>query len=134
MKRRVTFIVGLPGSGKTTYIADRMDSFEDSVVLDDLNVGNAFKSTKVLNEAIASGKDIVIADCYLVFRETRARAIEIFKGFEQEWIFFENDPAACMENVKERADGRAVASTIMHFTKGYYIPPEVVPFKVFRKE
>lgn len=98
---KVIMLVGLPGSGKTTYAQTHLNS---AVLFDDPSASP--KGIEALRKHIQEiGGDIVVTDVYSVKREVRALADEKLRGWgvqHIEWIFFENDPEACIANVKRR--------------------------------
>lgn len=121
-------IVGLPGSGKTT-LAKSLCMRED-VVLDDI------KSLDDLNSGLRfcdrSGGKVIITDPNFCLAETREFAMKSLKYHTVNWIYFENDPVKCLNNVKHRNDGRPVDSSIKFYTKRYIIPSNVTPSKIWQ--
>lgn len=98
---KVTMLVGLPGSGKTTYAKANLNG---AVLFDDPSASP--KGIEALRKHIQEvGGDIVVTDVYSVKREVRALAYEKLLGWgvdQIDWIFFENDPDACIANIKRR--------------------------------
>jgi predicted kinase len=113
---KVTIVVGMPGSGKSEYLKPAKKRGEP--IFDDFH-GDAIGSSpdflnskhhQSLKDALAGGKDCVIADidyCY------EGRLNEAKSGIEKigkelgikidvETVYFENDPAACEANVRRR--------------------------------
>ena len=128
----VTFIIGLPGSGKT-HLAHRLkkinEAFRPCVIYDDL------KKTELdaLEEAVKQGKDVILVDpwlCYPSTREIACKRIEEW-GATIDEIFFENDPEAALRNVRHRNDGRHVESFIKQTTKHYTIPDGTIKAKIW---
>lgn len=112
----VTFIVGLPGSGKS-YLGNSMENvhFIDDVSMVGLKAIEKHKD-----------KDLVIADVYLCLEEEREKAVRTIKRLipdcQINWIFFENNPEQCLKNVCRRmqqGDDRKVAELIKVLSKKY---------------
>jgi hypothetical protein len=129
---RIVCVVGLPGSGKTHHMLENRGV--DDVFVDDPKLFLAYKWTP---QQLAEVNTLWIADPYFCIPEVRAQAehklIESY-GVSPTWIFFENDPEACMKNVARRNDGRKVRGLI-HALKGRYeIPPGATVIPVWRPE
>jgi len=125
----VTFIVGLPGSGKTHL----GNSMQDVLFIDDVSISGL--------EVIEKNKDknLAIADVYLCIEELRAKAVvticKMIPDCVIDWIFFENDPEQCLKNVERRTeagDDRKVSEMIKMLSKKYKPPPD--SRKVWREE
>ncbi len=118
---RVTLIAGLPGSGKTSLaLAMASEDPGGSHVLDDPDriclldaVPPRTRHLLVVHPAFCSP-----AARDRVEREVLAR----FPDAELAWIFFENEPRACLANAEARADGRRVAADVAAISRGYAIP------------
>jgi hypothetical protein len=126
MSQQVLCIAGLPGSGKTCYAK----TFQDRLLVDDP------KDLSVISEALATGKDLVITDPHFCLSGIRILVEEYFRkvGSSVSWVFFENDPEACKENLTVRNDGRLVTNTLQLYAKKYQIPPNSVILPVWRKK
>lgn len=97
----VFIIVGLPGSGKTTHAKNfplpRFRMFDDPSVSE--------KGLADLKEHIQNGGNAVITDVYAItsaIREVAENKLREWGATNIEWIFFTNDPEACIANIKRR--------------------------------
>ena len=93
---KLTIVVGLPGSGKTTFLQSRRET------------ANAFRRRlgrvdDELIEALRSGRDCVADDtrfCHPGFRRDHEAWIrEQVPEVEIEWFFIDKDVDACMHNL-----------------------------------
>lgn len=126
-------LVGLPGSGKTYFGNLLQAEMDQSVFLDDISQTGGLE---LLKQDFVD-KDIIIADVHLCRTDVRMKAETILKenfpNHEIEWIYFENNPSACLENVWRRNDGRQVADTIKMLYPLYKIPDNVEVKKVYHE-
>lgn len=114
----LVFIVGLPGSGKTTWAKNQNDGF----VVDDP------KFIEEIKIAIDQNNKVYVVDPHLVLDHFRKLAEQAELGVDEvQWIFFENNPNACWENVKNRNDGREVRGMIFCYSQLYHPPKNVIP-------
>lgn len=128
---KTTCIVGLPGSGKT-YISKEIVEKSNAILFDDIS------NLDLLKKCVKDGrKDIVINDphfCFEYVREIVNKKISKWsKGnVHIDWVFFENNPEKCWENVKRRNDQRKITqATIKFFSKFYQIPDSVETLEVW---
>jgi hypothetical protein len=123
---RVTFIAGLPGSGKThlgnclasQYPAAQVWFVDDITELSQL-VGSHWSPNI---------SHMIVTDPHFCRPTTRPLAEGVIWEWYQtpvEWIFFENNPEQCRKNVRQRiaqGDDRKVMGMIDVLTKIYTIP------------
>ena len=135
----ITFVVGLPGSGKSTWIEQQAQG-TDALVIHDFkarshNDDPAFHSSRHLPELIAaveSGRNSFIADidfCRTASRnEAAAFLARAFPGVKVQWVFFEKNVAACQANARRDIDRRAQdrLAKIAEFGPQYQIPEGVI--------
>lgn len=110
---KATLIVGLPASGKSIFIEEIKDSYD--AVYDD----EFFKIEEETRENILiSHPDFCIETVRNeVFKKLRDR------GYDVEFIFYENNPEQCLSNAKRRKD-KKVDGYIRLLSK-VYDPPRV---------
>ena len=120
--KKVTFIVGLPGSGKSYYLKAHMKDFEGALILDDPSV----TLVGTLQALLPIFDQIVIVDPILCMKTRREIAERIFEGWKKTWIFFENDFKACWDNVQFRNDKRLVSQLYISTLSAMYDTPEGV--------
>jgi len=131
-----TLIVGLPGSGKS-HLAERiasLDATANTVIFDDMKMSDLEQA----RDTIKSGRNIVLTHpqlCVTSIRETAKITIEAWGG-EVDFLYFTNDPDACLANVKRRNDGRKVEMFIRDLSKDYKIPDDagIMICRVWRPE
>jgi KaiC/GvpD/RAD55 family RecA-like ATPase len=111
--RKITLIVGLPGSGKTHLALQMKGEDEGVVIVDDIS------SVSQLPEEF---NHLIITDVNFIFENTREKAAAYLTerySLPIEWIFFENNPEKCVANVRYRNDGRKVEAFINRFSPHY---------------
>jgi hypothetical protein len=119
---KITILVGLPASGKTTY-----GNTLGGVFVDDISMNN---SVNKLNLAIKTFEENIVVSDVNLCRESERAKCKIWldtnaKAYEQEWIYFSNNPEACLKNEKQRkldGDSRVVTGLIKSLSKEYVIP------------
>jgi GTPase SAR1 family protein len=124
----ILFIVGLPGSGKTTLAKkiNRENSNKYRIIDDPSDLDK--QVLPYIND------DLIICDPALCFPKNREMATKYVNehnpNVKIDWIYFENDPESCLANVvvRNRANTltmkpvRKVDSFIKNLHKFYIIP------------
>lgn len=128
---KITVIVGLPGSGKTTYGNSLGGLFVDDTSI----IGLKLVALAIQNK----NPHIVLSDVQLCRSSTRNQAKEWFaecaQGYEIEWVYFENDPVQCLANVASRkasGDDREVEDLIQIMSQVYTIGDDGEVRRVWR--
>ena len=115
-------IIGLPGSGKT-FLGKQLSVEKKIHFFDDVSKHN---SIKAMEEYVQTKEDFIIADPLLCFPDAKRNFDNWVKNnassYVVKYIYFENDPESCLENVEIRDDGRDVENFIKSARK-VYDPP-----------
>lgn len=134
---KVDMIVGLPGSGKSTFALSKINN--DSFFIDDFSLNK-----HLLTHFIESGKKrLVITDpllCEVTKERAEQRLIFMLKhdNLEFEWFLFENDLNACWNNVFNRNDGRKISYSFLEnlskiYNQNYFSEPQIT-LPVFKRK
>jgi broad-specificity NMP kinase len=104
-------IIGLPGSGKTTF----------AKTLGGRLVDDATQNEDELMAALRSDGLVVITDVNAVFstHEAIVALIRKHRAGDIWFICYENDPAACWLNLCERGDDKASRSGLTRMSMAY---------------
>ena len=123
MNPKITLLCGLPCCGKTTLGNELAKS--GTLFVDDISL----KGLKSIENNVSP---LIVADVFLCREKERKAATKLLieKGYEIEWIFFENNLEKCLQNMKTRADGRKVEGLIRLLNKEYTIPEGVIPRRI----
>jgi predicted kinase len=129
---KFVFLVGLPGSGKT-FIGKQIEEQSGGLFLDDI----CWTCGKDRLKELFTSQMVIVADPSLCRSENRFFAEKMVKeyhtGCEVEWIFFENDPEKCWNNIQQRSDGRKVSKySLSNMSKRYKIPENVSCVQVWQ--
>jgi hypothetical protein len=116
---KVIIVIGMPGSGKTTYLRKELGHLPST---DDYYAGsldgsfyfNKGRDYEKLKDALSRGEDYAISDVEFCRRERLTGvedglaklADELGIEVTREYIYFRNDPTACKHNVLQRYGDR----------------------------
>lgn len=118
----VIIIIGLPGSGKT-YLGKALSKQYNYPFFDDVSLEKTGAMIK-MKEAISNKKSFIVADPYLCYVDIQNKLKGMLKGYDVEWIYFENDPQQCLINSAGR-ENKKVKNLIKQLSKNYYIPDDM---------
>jgi len=137
----ITIIIGLPGSGKSTYIKNNSDKFKNAVICDDYHKSSydhshEFKDSvyyQDLQKALKNSKDVVLTDIIwckaerlkILEKEINAIINKLKLIVNIKFVYFENNPNACKINILKRNRTETVEKELKlvnELSKGYTIP------------
>lgn len=101
---KVTFILGLSGSGKT-YLAHRLKNETGAELFENLLSDDS--SLPALIEQLKAGKDCIVDEvrfCLPTYRDGIIRHLAQITGLETHWICYENNLESANWNVMHRTD------------------------------
>jgi hypothetical protein len=139
---RVTFLVGLPGSGKTTFVqefAKRGGTCFDDYKSRANHNSSRFDDSRYFAElvtSLAASRDCVISDIDFCRAEARNEAVTLLHrhvpGVEVEWRCYENAPDQCRLNVLQRSRNslQSDLQAIEKYAKVYAYPNGCTPIPV----
>jgi hypothetical protein len=118
MQYRLVIVIGLPASGKSTFVAN---NYPEYIVFDDF-ISKFFNGHCL--EAIHAQKPVCVVDPRLciphVFVRYMAKlAHAIDDDTEFKIIYFRNDPEQCILNSQARGDESKMIETINAYSKIY---------------
>jgi len=118
---KIILLIGLPGSGKSTYGKSLGYPF-----LDDLMQNGGFNVLREI-EREHEIKTLVISDSGLIWPGARkafeSMVNEILPVTEYEYVAWHNDPLGCYENIQRRNDGRVISLPALLQMSKTYVPP-----------
>lgn len=135
MIKEIIFLVGLPGSGKST-LGQKLKNEKEFEFLDDLSVLTENAEIYLSQYLTKKVKGLIIADCPFCEEETLKAAENLvrrlFPKATLNIIYFENNVEKCFKNIESRAkkgDTRRVSGYVVQLSK-VYSPPEELCLKI----
>ncbi len=101
---KITFILGLSGSGKT-YLSERLKRETGAEVFTNLLVDDS--GLTALIESLRNGKDCIVDEvrfCLPAYREQILQSLSQITDLEMRWICYENDLETANWNVIHRTN------------------------------
>jgi hypothetical protein len=128
---KIILLVGLPGSGKTTYGQSLGFPF-----IDDLIQNGGFDALHRIDPSV---KTLVVSDSGFIWLKATKIFLEVARAIlpvtEVGYVVWENDPVTCYENVVRRNDGRIISKpAIEQMSKTYVYPEGAIPRPIFKGE
>ncbi len=123
---KIIYIIGLPGSGKTTLGNKLIKNKSHIFFLDDPSVSHKTqKPENFLKSIPRDTKTVILADPHLVVSKQEdliALNKIVYPECKIEFICFENDPEACLANIERRnkKDFRIISVGYMAFLSKTY--------------
>jgi hypothetical protein len=145
MESEVVLLVGLPGSGKTTYLSQMLQDgwliFDDfkALAINDCSKFRSSQGFPKLIRALRDGRRCVVADINFCKTESREEAerdlLAEVPSVSISRRFFENDPFACEANLinRNRQSLQNELRDLQAYSPFYYIPEGSVVLPVWRK-
>ena len=149
-KKEIIFLVGLPGSGKSTFIkslrrknpevdyvvASHDDILEDLGAEMGMSYNDAYKNINfkeklypifvdTIKKAVKKGKNIIV-DCTNMKRSDRVTVLEmVSEDYKKIAVVFNVPPDELKKRLKkrERETGKYIPDEAIEKMRGYYIPP-----------
>lgn len=123
---KIIYIIGLPGSGKTTLGNKLIKNKSSTFFLDDPSVSHKTqKPENFLKSIPRDTKTVILADPHLVVstqEDLTALNKIVYPDCAVEFIYFENNPEACLANIQRRnkKDFRIISTGYMAFLSKTY--------------
>ena len=100
----VIILVGLPGSGKSTYAQNYVKEHSDYVIYDDFKIYDAIKEIGKSNMIISDGVLIEYPDSFIKNIETKC----LENNCTLQVYYFENNPDKCKINIINRWNNMSI--------------------------
>ncbi len=110
----ILIIVGLPASGKTHYIEEIYEP--GYIVLDDFVTPDKIKTALSF-----PAKRLILSDPFFCKESVFKQLLELLRGHNIEFVFYENNSEQCLINAQTRPD-KKVDSFIKILSKEYNPP------------
>jgi len=117
--KKVLFLIGLPGSGKTTY-AKKFLKQTKSFLFDDVFLDSQLEELKALyNSGV---RNIVVTSPVLCTKEAQEKCFSLFP--ESDVVYFENNIENCWANIIKRNDKEKIITKdyLLRLSSKYFIP------------
>ncbi len=118
---QVIIIIGLPGSGKTTY-SDTNEELKDCIIFDDFIryfwKGYVMKSIKNNDKVCLIDPRLCMFD---VFKRYISKIEKYVSRDKIKLVIFDNNPDQCLLNIKDRDNRKGIDRTILEYSKVYNI-------------
>ena len=129
---KITCIAGLPGSGKTTLGTNLVKHNYAALLLD--NFATSSEKWRILEEHLAGGLDIVLADnnfCLENFRNAfKETVLKTNPSHEISFIYFENNLPKCAANLQRSGAMDINYAALGELACRYTIPLEAKPLQI----
>ncbi len=148
--QKIIIIIGLPGSGKSTYISLN-EEFKGAIVCDDYHKSSYKRSREFidsiyfedLKKGLIAGKDVVISDIAFckpdrldkITQNIQSLLSELEIKATLECRYFENNPKACIDNIFRRNRTDRVQQEIDFINKtssDYNVPDKAILIPVYK--
>ena len=131
---KLTFILGLSGSGKT-YLSERLKKETGAEVFTNLLADDS--GLKALIESLRDGKDCIVDEvrfCLQAYREQILQSLSQITSLDMRWICYENDLETANWNVIHRTnkgdpEGHLDINLRLHPHYTYPANAEIVPIQ-----
>lgn len=141
MKQTIIIIIGLPASGKSTFIEQ---NYSDRIVFDDYHKydNKSFESSIYYSDfvkTITDGNNVVMSDISYCKEERLNEIEQKIKEFKSDIeivkIYFDNKPELCKKNVlcRNRETAKIEIDFIDRISPYYKIPQNIIPLEIKTK-
>ncbi len=138
MKQEIIIVIGLPGSGKSTYLTQK---YINEIVFDDYHKygKKSFEDSIYYSDflkALQNEKNIVLSDISYCrsekLNEIGNKIKKLKENINITKVYFENNSKFCKKNVlyRNRKSARLEIKLIDRLSQGYVIPKKVIPVKI----